>query len=369
MSAAERIVSALEQAGSNPRQRGDQWEARCPAHDDKSPSLGVATGQDGKALIKCQAGCATADVMAALRLTMADLAGDDRQDRTRQRVSATYDYTDETGELLYQVLRTDPKGFRQRRPDGRGGWVWNLGDVRRVPYRLPELLEAVAGGLTVFVCEGEKDADAAVRAGLRATCSPAGAGKWRDEYSTYFANVGKPVDVVVVADKDVPGYRHARDVARSLQPVVGDVRVGLPEFGKDLADHLAAGLDVEALESVTLDEIDGLCGDGSTAFDRLVSTTTNAVRTVVGRFLHSLAIDFSADGPFWSADEDASEWLIPDFVARGRGHALYAEAKKGKSFVALAAIAAAAIPGHEAWTNLPAGRANHRRLPRLRDDR
>jgi hypothetical protein len=71
--------------------------------------------------------------------------------------------------------------------------------------------------------------------------------------------------------------------------------------------------------------------------------------------LAALEIDFSPDGPFWNADESPDEWLIPDFVARGRGHALYAGAKTGKSFVALDAIAAAAIPRHEAWTNLPTG--------------
>ena len=73
-----------------------------------------------------------------------------------KRIVAKYDYTDAAGALLYQVLRLEPKSFRQRRPDGNGGWTWEL-DERRVPYQWPELLKYPDG--TVFVCEGEKDAD------------------------------------------------------------------------------------------------------------------------------------------------------------------------------------------------------------------
>src|SRR5262249_22315106 len=74
----------------------------------------------------------------------------------RKAIAATYNYVDECGELLYQVVRYEPKDFRQRRPDGNGGWTWKL-DERRVVYRWPELLKFPDG--TVFVTEGEKDAD------------------------------------------------------------------------------------------------------------------------------------------------------------------------------------------------------------------
>jgi len=59
-----------------------------------------------------------------------------------KRIIATYDYKDESGKLLYQAVRYEPKDFRQRRPDGKGGWIWNLEGVRRVLYRLEELLRA-----------------------------------------------------------------------------------------------------------------------------------------------------------------------------------------------------------------------------------
>jgi hypothetical protein len=86
-----------------------------------------------------------------------------------------------------------------------------------------------------------------------------------------------------------------------------------------------------------------------------LAVVPNSQGEIIDDLLRSLEIDFSPDGPFWNTDETTSEWLIPDFVARGRGHALYAGAKTGKSFLALDAIAAAAIPGHRAWTNVADG--------------
>ena len=100
----------------------------------------------------------------------------------RPRLVETYDYPDEHGELLSQKVRLVPKEFRQRRPDGNGGWVWNLEDVRRVIYRLPEIVEAVAQGRPIFFAEGEKAVDALVGAGVVATCS-GGANSWDDRFA------------------------------------------------------------------------------------------------------------------------------------------------------------------------------------------
>jgi hypothetical protein len=99
-----------------------------------------------------------------------------------RQIVATYPYDDEAEKLLYEVVRFSPKGFAQRRPDGNGGWHWNLQDVRRVMYRLPEVLHAV----DIFIVEGEKDADNLRSAGLTATTVPGGAGKWRPDYANSF---------------------------------------------------------------------------------------------------------------------------------------------------------------------------------------
>jgi hypothetical protein len=154
------------------------------------------------------------------------------------RIAATYDYKDEKGQLLYQVVRLEPKSFRQRRPDGHGGWEWNLRGVRRCLYRLPEL--ARSPRTAVFVVEGEKDADALAARRLLATTCPGGAGKWRGEYSA--ALRGRAV--CVIPDNDDVGRKHAADVVKSLEGIAARVQVldlpGVAEKG-DVSDWLAAG--------------------------------------------------------------------------------------------------------------------------------
>lgn len=154
------------------------------------------------------------------------------------RIVARYAYRDEQGNLLFEVCRFDPKSFRQRRPASGEGWVWSLGDVRRVLYRLPELIANPSA--TVFIAEGEKAAEALRGAGLVATCSPGGAGKWRLCDSSPLA--GR--NVVILPDHDQPGRDHAEAVARSLHGVAKSVKVlnlpGLTEKG-DPFDWLAAG--------------------------------------------------------------------------------------------------------------------------------
>jgi putative DNA primase/helicase len=162
----------------------------------------------------------------------------------RARIAATYDYPDEAGQLLFQTARMDPKDFRQRRPDGKCGWIWNLKGVRLVLYRLPELVKRATE--TVFICEGEKDVEALESLGLLATCNPMGAGKWRPEYSE--AIRGR--SVVILPDNDPPGRKHAAAVAADLLRVGCEVRiVGVPK-GKDVSDWLGAGGTLEGLQAL-----------------------------------------------------------------------------------------------------------------------
>jgi len=167
------------------------------------------------------------------------------------RIVETYDYTDDAGALLYQVVRKEPKGFSQRRPDGAGGWIWKLDGVATTLYRLPELLQAVAAEDPVYIVEGEKDADALHRAGCVASCNSGGAGKWGPHLSKYLRNVS---DVRIIADRDAPGYRHAVQVAASLRSVGASVRVFEPAAGKDASDHLGAGSSLEELIEIDPEE-------------------------------------------------------------------------------------------------------------------
>jgi 5S rRNA maturation endonuclease (ribonuclease M5) len=156
-----------------------------------------------------------------------------------REIVATYPYEDEDGELLFEVARFEPKDFRQRRPDGHGGWDWKLGNTPRVLYRLPRVSAAAEAGELVFVVEGEKDVHALERLGLTATCNAMGAGKWRAEYSRSL----RGARVVVVPDCDQPGREHALKAARALDGAGCDARILdlAPERddGHDVADWLA----------------------------------------------------------------------------------------------------------------------------------
>jgi AAA domain/Toprim domain/FaeA-like protein len=221
------------------RKSGTGWTARCPAHDDSSPSLSIGQGEDGRILMHCHAGCGIDEVLAAVNLTPADLYPPKEPTASQaKRIVATYDYCDEHGTLLSQVVRFTPKDFAQRRPDGHGGWIRNAKGVRRVLFELPEVIEAVKARRTIYICEGEKDAEALEAAGAVATCNVSGAGNWRPEYADALKGAAR---VVVVADRDDKGRDHARQVADSLTALVGRLSIVEAAVGKDAADHLGAG--------------------------------------------------------------------------------------------------------------------------------
>lgn len=168
--------------------------------------------------------------------------------RPADDIEATYDYCDERGAQLYQVVRKAGKRFLQRRPDGAGGWEWKLNGVRRVPYRLRELLADTKR--PVHIVEGEKDVETLERLGLLATCNPGGAGKFAPVADcARTALQGR--DVIVIADADKVGRDHARDVARSLRDVVRSLRVVEPPGPhKDVTDLLSAGGSMDQLVPV-----------------------------------------------------------------------------------------------------------------------
>ena len=165
--------------------------------------------------------------------------------RDSRTIDVAYGYEDADRQLSYQVVRLTPKGFFQRRPDGNGGWINNLDGVDRIPYRLPELLEAPPDEL-VFIPEGEKDVDRLMDLGLVATTNPQGAGKWLPHFAQYFLEN----EAVLLPDNDDQGREHASQVAANVVPVAPSVRIlelpGLPDKG-DVSNWLDAGGTVEQL--------------------------------------------------------------------------------------------------------------------------
>ncbi len=154
------------------------------------------------------------------------------------KIVKTYDYRDESGTLLFQACRMEPKDFRQRRPKPGGGWDWSVKGIRTIPYRLPELVAEPER--PVVVAEGEKDCDALAHIDVLATCNAGGAGKWNSEHAKHLA--GRRV--VILPDNDEPGRNHAAMVAASLYGLAESVRIvelpGLSDKG-DVSDWLAAG--------------------------------------------------------------------------------------------------------------------------------
>jgi hypothetical protein len=234
--------------GVRPHQKGDGWEARCPAHDDRRQSLGVAVGDDGKVLFCCQAGCSYAAIVQALGITAQDTFPDGDKRRNGRRIVATYDYQDEAGCLLYQSVRYDPRDFRQRQPDGKGGWVWSTKGRPLALYRLPELLQAALEDF-VYIVEGEKDAEALHRLGLVATTNPMGAGKWRKCFNESL----RDRHVILLPDNDDSGRAHMQTVCENLRGIAASVIVfelpDLPPKG-DVSDWLAAGGTKEKLRQL-----------------------------------------------------------------------------------------------------------------------
>lgn len=239
---------------------GRKSMVRCPAHDDGTASLSVAPGgapppgkQPQPVVFHCHAECSTEDILREGGVDWADVMRDSINTATVAKgewtpagdASHVYDYVDEQGTLLFQALRVPKEGggktFFQRRPDlsRPKGWDWSLGDVRRVLYRLPQLIEGVSQGRTIYIAEGEKDVEALRWDGNVATCNPMGALKWQDDFTPYFAGA----HVVIVADNDDKGREHARMVREALVPVASSVTVvetTMPKC-KDYSDHRAKG--------------------------------------------------------------------------------------------------------------------------------
>jgi hypothetical protein len=153
----------------------------------------------------------------------------------KANIVATYPYTDAVGTLLYEVMRYKPKTFRQRRPDGKGGWIWSVKDCRRVPYLLSDLLKHPDA--TVFVCEGEKDVDRVASLGQCATT--VACGDWTEDCVKALA--GR--DALILEDNDEAGHKKALEAAKALHGTAKTVRIvrlpDLPEKG-DVSDWLDA---------------------------------------------------------------------------------------------------------------------------------
>ena len=236
---------------------GKNHSCLCPAHNDRNASLSVSEAEDGSVLIHCHAGCDTEDILKEIGLESKDLfpenesthdsgGSQDRIPTKGSKIVATYDYTDEKGQLLFQEVRREGKRFSFRQPDGKDGWIYKLAGVLTVLFNLPGIREAILAGLIVYIVEGAKDAKRLIELGLPATTNPMGAGNWKPHYSEYLAGAR----VVILPDNDEAGRKHALDVAHSLDEHASEIKIldlpDLPPKG-DVSDWLDAGGTIDQL--------------------------------------------------------------------------------------------------------------------------
>jgi 5S rRNA maturation endonuclease (ribonuclease M5) len=251
--AYERVVDALRANGNHVKETGDgKAVAQCPAHDDNSPSLSIKS-IDGSVLLYCHAGCPADAVLGAVGLTVRDLYDN--------RNGAEYHYPD--GRVVH---RTATKRFYQK-GNVKGRTLFNA--------------DKIGDAELVYVVEGEKDVLAVEAAGGVAVCSAMGAGK--AHLADWSPLTGR--DVVIVADKDEPGRKHAAQIAGLLdEPIARSVRIVEAKQGKDAADHIAAGWSLTEFIDVvshpqnhTATPQHPWSGDGSVLLDDLRDTLNKYV--------------------------------------------------------------------------------------------
>lgn len=227
------IGSDGEKHGVEATKSGSEWKALCPFHEDTIPSLSI---NEEKGVYHCH-GCGKSGKIENSEVMEADEPGEVVV--RNPIIEKTYDYRDEEGNLLYQTVRYRPKDFKFRRPDGSGGWIYNLHGIRRVLYRLPELINADKSK-PVLVVEGEKDVDNLTELGFVGTSASMGAGKWREEYNEYF----RDRDVVLIPDNDKQGRMHCKIIGNSLKSITQSMKwLELPNLEKkeDISDWFEKG--------------------------------------------------------------------------------------------------------------------------------
>ncbi len=224
----------------------DRYTAKCPAHNDKNPSLSICR-KNGRILLRCFAGCRTEDILDCMGLRYTDLFDEpvplsSNSPASGKNVEAEYHYCSMDGEPAAVKVRFAGKDFRWKRPDGSPG----RGDTHPL-YNWQNIREQ--SGL--FIVEGEKDADTLTRYGLPAVSFPDGAkSKWDSEYEAFFR--GK--NVILLPDNDSPGREFMKTVAVKLLPICASVKTvemvsiwkNAPEKA-DITDYLNSGGTIEQL--------------------------------------------------------------------------------------------------------------------------
>ena len=225
------------------KRSGDSVQAICPAHKDNKASLTISKGKDGRTLLYCHAGCSTSEILAAAGLSLADLFEDDKktswiryvEELKGGRVEAVYNYFNLSGKYVYTHLRLSGKEFPFGIIKGDQFYFGLMGKSRRdlagIYGNYKQLIEAIKNRNTIYITEGEKDANTLISRGYAAfTCGSAG------DYVPGLDKFLKGCNVVVLADNDKPGIDSANKIAAALKGSAGSVKVITPVPEEDHAD-------------------------------------------------------------------------------------------------------------------------------------
>ena len=361
---AKLIAAALGR--SRPAANGE-WLAYCPVVDhgqgngDRNPSLSV-TDADGKLLLKCHGGCSQHDVWAAVRdlgllpqlsewvepLVIRPINGHHPAPRPPVQLHLTneWEYADESGMVLFVKQRfktSDTKGktYKLLRVMSDGTRQASMQGARVIPYRLSDVLEAKLQAKPVFLCEGEKAADALASIGVFTSTSHTGAGSWPAANSTWFADL----NIVLVPDNDQPGYRYASLVASALLPIAKSVRLLALPVGhtEDAFEWVAAGGDKAQLMALckglqpVLDASDIVylpppAEDAEPAIDLSIDAEAFEPEPALELVPEESKIRIE---PWDTIQDEPVEWLIQDVLPRKGFSALFGPPGSFKSFVAL----------------------------------
>lgn len=366
---AEQIAKTL----GNAKKVNGQWVASCPVpghgrgNGDKNPSLSISEGPDGKPLFHCHGGCDQTTVFSVMRERgllpeleqRPELLSRITPPAISRQLEQEWNYTDEEGVVLFIKQRyktTDAKGkdYKLIKVDEAGRRHATMGDARIVPYRLPDLLDAVSKGRYVYLTEGEKAADAIISIGSVATTSHAGSGHWPESITEYFTGA----NVVILPDNDAPGWRYAKRAAAKISAVAKSVRVidlGGDEIGddafewiykqgktrQDLAEMVKRQAPISSEAEVLLPErlkekppetVPSV--ETQAAVTAAATTTTTNSEPEISQPGSPTKKTLKLEA-FDDIEDEAVEWLIDKVIPKKGFVALYGPPGSFKSFIAL----------------------------------
>jgi 5S rRNA maturation endonuclease (ribonuclease M5) len=238
--------------GFEPKTSGKGFIALCPAHEDKNPSLSITKGDDEKILMKCHAGCSFKDICFAIGIEEQKLFPENIKTNQNKSKRTYYPYKDEKGNVIYAKFREYKNGkktFGFVRRDKNKKPIYNKKGCKNLLYNLPEVINGICNEETIYLVEGEKDANKLIQHKLIATTSD-NTNIWEHEFTKFL----EYAHVVILYDYDKTGLKRKDKLCKALYGNVRSLKVielpGLEykdKHGEDVSDWLERGNSIQSL--------------------------------------------------------------------------------------------------------------------------